>query len=123
MKELEARIAQLEKNEVLHLKTIEKQKAEIEELKNRILELEGMIAELQAKVQMLQKLCKDKGLGDQIEDLLLEAGLEPIVKMKLRSVFERLYRDFWERMRRLERRIEIVTADRNKESLHARWHG
>merc|ERR1719160_979465 len=95
----------------------EKLEAELEELKGRVLELEGIVAELQAKVQMLKKLAQDKGLGDQIEDLLKEAGLDPVVKMKLRSVFERLYRDFWERMRRLERRIELMMADRNKEYM------
>ena len=54
-----------------------------EELKGKILELEGIVAELQAKIQALKKLAQEKGLGDQIEDLLKEAGLDPVVKIRV----------------------------------------
>ena len=40
-----------------------------------------------------------------------------VVKMKLRSVFERLYKDFWERMRRYEARVNKMIKERDLEHL------
>jgi len=56
------------------------------------------LAELRRKIQMLEALLREKGLGKQAADAMWGSGLTEF--MQGRDVFERLYRDALDRMRR-----------------------
>merc|ERR1712216_166675 len=60
---------------------------------------DATLAELRRKIQMLEQILREKGLGKQAADAIWGAGLSEF--MQGRDVFERLYRDALDRMRRM----------------------
>jgi len=57
------------------------------------------LAELRKRLLELERLLKEKGLGPQTDDAIWQSGLSDFMQGK--DVFERLYRDALNRMRRL----------------------
>jgi hypothetical protein len=71
----------------------------LERLAEESAQADATLAELRRKIQMLENLLRDKGLGKQAADAIWGAGLSEFLHG--RDVFERLYRDALDRMRRL----------------------
>merc|ERR1719456_2250314 len=71
----------------------------LERLAEESAKADATLAELRRKIQMLEALLREKGLGKQAADAIWGAGLSEF--MQGRDVFERLYRDALDRMRRL----------------------
>jgi hypothetical protein len=70
----------------------------LEHLAEESAKADNTLAELRRKIAMLEALLRDKGLGKQAADAMWGAGLTEFVQG--RDVFERLYRDALDRMRR-----------------------
>merc|ERR1719456_1353122 len=70
----------------------------LERLAEESAKADATLAELRRKIQMLEALLREKGLGKQAADAIWGAGLSEF--MQGRDVFERLYRDALDRMRR-----------------------
>merc|ERR1719456_1349300 len=71
----------------------------LERLAEESAKADATLAELRRKIQMLEALLREKGLGKQAADAIWGAGLSEFLQG--RDVFERLYRDALNRMRRL----------------------
>merc|ERR1719456_298482 len=71
----------------------------LERLAEESAKADATLAELRRKIQMLESLLREKGLGKQAADAIWGAGLSEFMTGK--DVFERLYRDALDRMRRL----------------------
>jgi len=95
-KELEAKLAA-----ALALAERERQRAEeaIRRLAEEMEKFEKAMAELRAKLAAMEKMLNDDGFGRIGRDAILKSGLSDF--MAGRDVFERLYRDALNRMRRL----------------------
>lgn len=71
----------------------------LERLAEESAKADATLAELRRKIQMLEALLAKQGLGKQAAEALWGAGLSEFMQGK--DVFERLYRDALDRMRRL----------------------
>lgn len=66
-------------------------------------ELRAALDELRLRLQKLSEMGKQSSAAAQIQDLLQRTGLNLVVDAKKpHRVWDRLYNDFWERMKRLE---------------------
>jgi len=86
--------------------------ADIEEQKKEVARLRLMIEELRTKLRELMAGCKDRGVGDVFMEVADCVGLTPILQQM--SVFERLYADAKDRVRRLEKLREKVKRESAK---------
>jgi len=82
---------------------VEREKKKTQEVLEQMAEAaakaDATLAELRKRIKMLEALLREKGLGAQASDAIWGAGLSEF--MQGRDVFERLYRDALDRMRRL----------------------
>merc|ERR1719237_1528011 len=61
---------------------------------------EKMLAELRKRLLEMERLLREKGFGQQTADAIWQSGLPDFMSGQ-KDVFERLYRDALNRMRRL----------------------
>eukprot|EP00927_Polykrikos_kofoidii_P027252 TRINITY_DN24047_c0_g1_i1.p1 TRINITY_DN24047_c0_g1~~TRINITY_DN24047_c0_g1_i1.p1 ORF type:complete len:1365 (+),score=277.35 TRINITY_DN24047_c0_g1_i1:150-4244(+) len=97
IKELEEKLKSEDKSdEMLKLKE------QIEQLKARCLQMEIIVEELQTKLKDLSKALNEAGLGDVVNKILKDVGLDGIVSAKVKAVcvFDRLYNDALRRLRK-----------------------
>lgn len=86
---------------------------QIEEQVEEIKRLSLMLEELQTKLKELLEECGRQQLGGKVMDIARKLGLESVIVKK--TVFERLYTDAQDRVRRLENLREKLRKD--KEAL------
>jgi len=113
--EAEAKVVQVEVPSKAQQAEIEKLRLRCKEQQEEISRLLLMIEEMRHRMEQLQKLLAEKGgyVADELEKALEKVGLKEVAEAKpanLRNVYERLYQDAIERMRRcaitLEQKVE-----------------
>eukprot|EP00411_Alexandrium_monilatum_P045513 CAMPEP_0175470738 /NCGR_PEP_ID=MMETSP0095-20121207/73000_1 /TAXON_ID=311494 /ORGANISM="Alexandrium monilatum, Strain CCMP3105" /LENGTH=119 /DNA_ID=CAMNT_0016772171 /DNA_START=35 /DNA_END=391 /DNA_ORIENTATION=- len=81
-----------------------------EEQAAEVKRLRLLLEELQMKIKEMAEMCKQRGLGDKISEILEGVGLKEVLKRK--SCFERLYEDAQKRVERLEALREKVRREK-----------
>lgn len=103
--------------EAMAMVEIEKAKADeaLEKMREASNQSGDAMAELRRKMLRMQKLLREKGLGEEVEGALHGAGLSDFVQG--RDVFERLYRDALDRMRKHAETQQRVLEEQSKQFL------